>query len=117
MLGVGLSSGREQVTYAGPRGRSEPDDVGTSFGRWAPGWLRGVVRLAGGGVARGEFPGFRDLACEVQVFGGVDVEQADAVGVGAFELFVGKEGHWRVVGCGGFFDVSRERAGTDRHCR
>jgi len=53
--GVGLSSGREQVTHAGPRGRSEPDGVGTSFGRWAPGWVRGVVRLAGGVLARGDF--------------------------------------------------------------
>jgi len=60
--------------------------------------------LAEGVVAGCEFSGFGYCAGGVEVFGGVDVDEADSSGVGFFEIFVGEDRYRWVVGDGRLFD-------------
>ena len=62
--------------------------------------------LAEGVVAGGEFSGFGDFAGDVEVFGGVDVDEADSSWVGFFEVVVGEDRYRWVFGDGRFFDDS-----------
>ena len=76
------------------------------------GGFRGMVsrglswRLTQRMVTGGEFSCFGDFSCCVEVFRGVDVVEADTARVGSFEVFVGEDCDWRVVGSSGFFDDS-----------
>ena len=75
------------------------------------GGLRGMVsrglswrltqRMVGGA-----FSCFGDFSCCVEVFGSVDVVEADTAMVGSFEVFVCEDCDRRVVRSSGFFDDS-----------
>ena len=63
-----------------------------------------VLVLAEGVVTGCEFSGFGYCAGGVEVFGGVDIDEAYSSGVGFFEVFVGEDRYRWVVGYGRLFD-------------
>jgi len=67
-------------------------------------------------VTGSEFSGLGDFSCCVEIFGGVDVVEADAAGIGSFEVFIGEDGDWWVVGAHGFFDHTARGRFPFRHC-
>ena len=58
---------------------------------------RGSDGLAEGVVAGCEFSGFGYCSGDVEVFGGVDIDEADSSWVGFFEVFVGEDGYRWIV--------------------
>jgi len=67
-------------------------------------WLFLGADLAEGVVAGGEFSGFGYFAGDAEVFRGVDIDEAYSLGVGFFDVFVGEDRYWWVVGYGRLFD-------------
>ena len=67
-------------------------------------------------MAWGEFSGFGDFSSGVEGFWGVDIDEADASGIGFFEVFFGEDRHWRIFGDRGFFDRSPWRCFAFGHC-
>ena len=53
-----------------------------------------------------EFSGFGYFAGDVEVFRGVDIDEADSLGVGFFNVFVGEDRYRWIVGYGRFFYYS-----------
>ena len=45
-----------------------------------------------------EFSGFGYCAGDVEVFRGIDIDEADTSGVGFFQVVVGEYRYWRIVG-------------------